>query len=128
MKSCFVSVNGPREPYLLDEPRTMLGPLEKANQVRYLRLALSKGPNRVGISLPLPEDGNRPSFRNVVFQYLEFRAMDKVQILGSSEYQADKYFKYGNVVKPISEIASLSDRIISKFIHTLAIRNNKKNF
>jgi hypothetical protein len=22
MKLCFVSVNGPREPYLLDEPRT----------------------------------------------------------------------------------------------------------
>jgi hypothetical protein len=30
-------------------------------------LALSKGPNRVGVFLPSPEDGNRSSFRNVVF-------------------------------------------------------------
>jgi hypothetical protein len=36
-------------------------------------------PNGVGISLPSPEDGNRSSFRNVVFsRYLEFRTMDKV--------------------------------------------------
>jgi hypothetical protein len=34
--------------------------------VQWLRLALSKGPNRVGVS-PSPEDGNRSSFRNVVF-------------------------------------------------------------
>jgi hypothetical protein len=41
-------------------------------------LALSKGPNRVGVSLPSPEDGNRSSFRNVVFSsYLEFGTMDK---------------------------------------------------
>jgi hypothetical protein len=30
------------------------------------RLALSKGPNRVGLLLPSPEDGNRSSFRIVV--------------------------------------------------------------
>jgi hypothetical protein len=45
---------------------TVLGPLESANlsdpQVQCLRLALSKGPNRVGIFLPSPEDGNRSSF------------------------------------------------------------------
>jgi hypothetical protein len=37
--------------------------------VQWLRLALSKGPNWVGVFFPplLPEDGNRPSFRNVVF-------------------------------------------------------------
>jgi hypothetical protein len=38
--------------------------------VQWLRLALSKGPNRVGVFFPpplLPEDGNRSSFRNVVF-------------------------------------------------------------
>jgi hypothetical protein len=44
-----------------------------------LRLALSKGPNRVNVS-PSPEDGNRSSFRNVVFyNFLEYRKMDKVQ-------------------------------------------------
>jgi hypothetical protein len=32
-----------------------------------LRLALSKRPNRVGVVVPSPEDGNRSSFRNVVF-------------------------------------------------------------
>jgi hypothetical protein len=30
------------------------------------RLALSKEPNRVDVSLPSPEEGNRSSFRNVV--------------------------------------------------------------
>jgi hypothetical protein len=32
-----------------------------------LRLALSKGPDGIDVSLPSPEDGNRPRFRNVVF-------------------------------------------------------------
>jgi hypothetical protein len=37
-------------------------------------LALSKGPNKVGVFLPLPEDGSRSSFRKVVSSYdLEFR-------------------------------------------------------
>jgi hypothetical protein len=36
-----------------------LGPLERA-----------KGPNRVGVSLPSPEDGSTSSFRNVVAFYL----------------------------------------------------------
>jgi hypothetical protein len=31
------------------------------------RLAVSKGLERVHVSLPSPEDGNRSSFRNVVF-------------------------------------------------------------
>jgi hypothetical protein len=35
--------------------------------VPWLRLALSKGLNRVGVSLPSSEDGNRFSFRNGVF-------------------------------------------------------------
>jgi hypothetical protein len=44
-----------------------------------LKLALSKGPNRVGVALSSSEDGNRSSFRNVVFSiYLELRTMDKV--------------------------------------------------
>jgi hypothetical protein len=41
------------------ETPTALSPLER------LRLALSKGPNRVGVSHP--EDGNSSSFRNIVF-------------------------------------------------------------
>jgi hypothetical protein len=46
--------------------------------VQWLRLALSKGPNRVGVSPPPSEDGNKSSFRNIVFSsYLEFRAMNK---------------------------------------------------
>jgi hypothetical protein len=35
--------------------------------VQWLRLALSKSPNRVVVSLPLPEDRNRSSSKNVVF-------------------------------------------------------------
>jgi hypothetical protein len=42
---------------------TLLGPLEKAK--------LNQGPNRVGVSLPSPEDGNRFSFRYVVFLLFE---------------------------------------------------------
>jgi hypothetical protein len=46
---------------------TQLGPLER-DYLQWLRLALSKGPNWVGVfSPPSPEDGNRSSFRNVVF-------------------------------------------------------------
>jgi hypothetical protein len=45
--------------------------------LEWLRWAVSKVPNRVGVSLSSPEDGNRSSFRNVVFKYLEFRTIDK---------------------------------------------------
>jgi hypothetical protein len=41
--------------------------------------------NTVGVSLPSPEDGNRSSFRNVVFLYLEFWTMEKVQIPSDPE-------------------------------------------
>jgi hypothetical protein len=48
--------------------------------------ALSKIPKRVAVSLPSPEDGNRSSFRNVVFSsYLEFWTLDKVGKLSVSE-------------------------------------------
>jgi hypothetical protein len=49
------------------ETPTQLGPLEIANQ--WLSLALSKGSYWVGV-FPSPEDGNRSSFRNVVFSSL----------------------------------------------------------
>jgi hypothetical protein len=49
-------------------------------------LALSKRLNRIGVSLPSPEDGNRSSFLNVVFsRYLEFRTEDKAQKGSDSE-------------------------------------------
>jgi hypothetical protein len=41
-------------------------------------LALSKGPNRVGVFLPSPHGGSRPSLWNVVFSiYLEYWTMNK---------------------------------------------------
>jgi hypothetical protein len=43
-----------------------------------LRLALSKGPNRVGATFFLPEDGNRSIFQYVVFLRKHW-TMDKVQ-------------------------------------------------
>jgi hypothetical protein len=47
-------------------------------EVQWLRLALSKGPNRVGVSFPSPEDGNRSRFRNFLFSScLQFRTMNK---------------------------------------------------
>jgi hypothetical protein len=54
--------------------------------VQLLRLALSKGPNRVSFFLSSPEDGNRSSLRNIVFSgSLEFRTMDKVPKPSDSE-------------------------------------------
>jgi hypothetical protein len=47
--------------------------------------ALSKGPNRVGVSLSSPEDEN--SFPNVMFSnYLEFRTMDEVHKVTDSYF------------------------------------------
>jgi hypothetical protein len=67
------------------ETRTVLGHLEEANH-NCGTLAISKEPNKVGVSLPLSEDGNRSCFRKVVsYTYLEFLAMDKVQRPSDSE-------------------------------------------
>jgi hypothetical protein len=45
-----------------------------------LKLVVSKGPNRVGASFPILEDGKKSSFGNVVFSsYLEFHTKHKVQ-------------------------------------------------
>jgi hypothetical protein len=58
--------------FSFDKPNNIL--------VQWLRLAPFKGPNRVDVSLPSPEDGNRSSFWSVVFSsYLEFWAKEKVQ-------------------------------------------------
>jgi hypothetical protein len=53
-----------------------------------LRIALFKGPNRVRVlaSLTSPEDGNRSSFRNVVFSCIYIsRQWTKVQKASGSE-------------------------------------------
>jgi hypothetical protein len=55
--------------FLGEEGQTpsQLGSLERAKQwVQWLRVAFSKGPNRVGVSFSSLEDGNRSSFRNLV--------------------------------------------------------------
>jgi hypothetical protein len=49
------------------ETPTLLGPLERAN----LQFAVSKGSNTIDASLPLPEDGNRTSFRNDIFSSIQ---------------------------------------------------------
>jgi hypothetical protein len=56
--------------------------------VRRLMLDLSKGPIRVGVFLPLPEDGNRSSVqlpKRLFSSYLEFRTIGKVQKPSDSE-------------------------------------------
>jgi hypothetical protein len=51
-----------------------------------MRSALSKGLNRVVVSFPSLEDGNRHSFQNVMFySYLESQMVDKVHKLIDSE-------------------------------------------
>jgi hypothetical protein len=44
------------------ETPTLLG---QSTLIQWLRLALSEGPNRVGVSFPSPEERNRFSFGNV---------------------------------------------------------------
>jgi hypothetical protein len=64
------------------EMPTPLGSLEIAN-LNHLNLKLL-GTEQC-LSLPSPEDGNRYSFRNVVFsRYLEFRTLDEVHKLSYS--------------------------------------------
>jgi hypothetical protein len=66
-----------------NEGGTLLDPLVTWPE---LRLALSKEPNRRGISFHSPEDKNMCSFRNIVFsRYSEFRTMNKVQKSSDSE-------------------------------------------
>jgi hypothetical protein len=42
-------------------------PVEDLDWVQWFRLALSKGPNRLDVFLLSSENGNRSSYRNVVF-------------------------------------------------------------
>jgi hypothetical protein len=69
---------------LQDVVQRFYRPSESANQ--RLRLALSKGPNRVGVSLPSLEDGNRYSLgHNVFYSYVDSQTLDKVQKPSDSE-------------------------------------------
>jgi hypothetical protein len=54
-----------------------------SNIFQWLRLGVFKGANRVGVSFPSSEDGNRSSFQNVVF---------------SSSYNSVRYTKSKNPV------------------------------
>jgi hypothetical protein len=52
-----------------------------------MRLALSEGPDRVGVYFPSPEEGNRSSSRNnVLSTYLELRTIDRVQKYCGSKF------------------------------------------
>jgi hypothetical protein len=54
--------------------------------VQWLRLAPSEGLKGEGASFPSVEDGNRASFRNVVFSnYSDFQTMEKIHKLNDSE-------------------------------------------
>jgi hypothetical protein len=53
----------------------------------HLRLAVFEGPEKVGVSLPSPEDRNRSCFRNILFpSYLDYRMMGVVQKPSDSEF------------------------------------------
>jgi hypothetical protein len=69
-------------------PGTYIAVVILTKFVQWLRLALSKGPNWLGVLSPPPtrlQDVNRSSFQNIVFSSsLEYRTMDKVQNLGNS--------------------------------------------
>jgi hypothetical protein len=68
----------------------LLGPLERTGSVT--------GPNKLGVSLSSPEDGNRSSFRKVVFSgYLEFPTMDEVQIPSNSQGEIVEFFLRGPI-------------------------------
>jgi hypothetical protein len=59
-----------------------------------MRLVPFKGPYRVDISLPSPEEGNRSSFRIVFCSYLEFENMYKAYT--SIDYEDSIKQLFGN--------------------------------
>jgi hypothetical protein len=83
----------------------VLGPLERP----YLSLCLCKEPTSARVSVPSPEDGNRPSFRSTkVAAHLEFRAMWKVRAPGilkqMSGHLSSSASDINNRVKAVKEI------------------------
>jgi hypothetical protein len=78
------------------ETTTQLSPLQRANLNHWTRLDLSKRPSSVGVSLSTPEEGNRSSFRIIMFySYLEFLMMDKVHTSSNSECYTPLVFHLG---------------------------------
>jgi hypothetical protein len=66
--------------YSVGSLRKSLGPVTE--------VTICKGPNRIGVSLPSPEDRNRYCSRNIVLpSYLEFRTVERVQESSDSEYR-----------------------------------------
>jgi hypothetical protein len=64
--------------------------LDETGVVQWFRLALPKGPNWVGVFPHSIEDGNRASFRNVVFFYfLVYRMMEKVEKPSNTRVKLD---------------------------------------
>jgi hypothetical protein len=61
-----------------------------------LKLTLSKGSNRVGVSIPSPEGGNRYSFRYIAFSScLEFRTMGILSATRRCQNPLDGLFNIG---------------------------------
>jgi hypothetical protein len=70
----FLSSEPPNEP-------TVMGPVGNVTLINWTsRLALCKGPNRLGVFLHQLEDVNRSNVKKVVFSsYYEFQTVDIVQ-------------------------------------------------
>jgi hypothetical protein len=93
-----------------------------------IEIAISKGPNRVDISLLSPENGNRPSSQNVEFcSYLEFWTMDRVH--DPSDSECHFILSAAQIISsaPFSQIPSFTLRPCSmakimNHMHTIDIR------
>jgi hypothetical protein len=76
------------------ETPTLLGPLERANlQVQWLREALSKEPNRAGVSFATWKRKYIQFPKRRAVWYLEFGTMDKMQnpvILSLKPFKAEE--------------------------------------
>jgi hypothetical protein len=75
------------------EVPTLVGLIESVIEVSSFygaqELTSITGPNRVGVSVPYPEEGSRSNFHNVVFySYLEFQMVCKVHKINDSECYA----------------------------------------
>jgi hypothetical protein len=82
--------------------------------VQWLRLALSKGSNSVGVFPLLLEDGNRSSFQKLCFLVLEYRTMEKC--------------KNPIILNILSSFHPISNwgRKQSSFRHAFYVRNTKR--
>jgi hypothetical protein len=73
-----------------------VGSLRKNYPLTLDWLVLSNGHNRVVVSIPSPEDGNRSGFSDVVFfSYLEFQTM--YEVLYHRQNPLDSTYIYSEV-------------------------------